>query len=100
MDRGDARKRTGLTDPFRRRIDYLRVSVTDRCNLKCIYCMPEKGVRPFGPAELLTLDEIVRIVQAAHLSGVRKVRITGGEPLLRPDIISLKIGRASCRERV
>ena len=79
----------GLADGYNRTIDYLRVSVTDRCNLKCIYCMPKEGARNNEPSALLTADEILRVVRAAQRQGVRKVRLTGGEPLLRPDIVPL-----------
>ncbi len=79
----------GLKDPFDRRIDYLRISITDRCNLKCIYCVPDVSAPHPGRAEMLTTGEIVRFVRIAHERGVSKVRITGGEPLLRPDILEL-----------
>jgi cyclic pyranopterin phosphate synthase len=78
-----------VKDTFNRSIDYLRISITDRCNLKCIYCMPEKGLKHFDKSEILTTDEIIRIVRIACKYGVRKARLTGGEPLLRDDIISL-----------
>ena len=78
-----------LTDRFRRTIDYLRVSVTDRCNLRCVYCMPKDPVPLYDHSELLTMNELVRIIRAARARGVRKVRLTGGEPLLRPDIIPM-----------
>ncbi len=78
-----------FTDTFNRKIDYLRVSITDRCNLKCIYCMPEGGTRYFDDSEMLTSGEILRFVRTAWRHGVKKVRITGGEPLLRPDILGL-----------
>lgn len=81
-----------LKDSFNRQIDYLRISITDRCNLKCIYCMPEKGLKHFDRAEILTSDEIIRIVHIACKYGVRKVRLTGGEPLLRNDIVQLISG--------
>lgn len=79
-------------DSFNRQIDYLRISITDRCNLKCIYCMPGKGLKHFDRSEILTGDEIVRIVRIACKYGVRKARLTGGEPLLREDIIPLITG--------
>ena len=82
----------GLTDSYNRRIDYLRISITDRCNLKCIYCMPEKGLKHFKQSEILTTAEIIRIVRIACKYGVRKVRLTGGEPLLRNDIVQLISG--------
>jgi cyclic pyranopterin phosphate synthase len=78
-----------MKDSFERRIDYLRVSITDKCNLKCLYCIPDKGLRLFRQSEILTSDEITRFVRVAHKFGVKKVRITGGEPLMRSDIISL-----------
>ena len=72
-----------LVDRFGRVHDYLRISVTDRCNLRCVYCMPPEGVE-FAPDErLLSDDEIVRVVEVAARLGVRKLRITGGEPLVR-----------------
>ncbi|HWD39898.1 MAG TPA: GTP 3',8-cyclase MoaA [Fimbriimonas sp.] len=75
-----------LVDPFGRRIDYLRVSVTDRCNFRCVYCMPEQGVPPTPKSEQLTPDEICEVIRAAARLGMRKVRFTGGEPLLRKDL--------------
>ncbi|MBI4823748.1 MAG: GTP 3',8-cyclase MoaA [Nitrospirae bacterium] len=78
-----------VTDSFNRRIDYLRISVTDRCNLKCVYCIPEGPIRYFDAKEMLTSEEIVRFVRTAHRHGVSKVRITGGEPLLRTDILEI-----------
>jgi len=78
-----------MIDSFGRNIDYLRLSVTDQCNLRCVYCMPEEGV-PFAPAEkILTDDEIVRLVRIAAEMGVRKVRLTGGEPLIRRGFVDL-----------
>jgi cyclic pyranopterin phosphate synthase len=79
-------------DTFNRQIDYLRVSITDRCNLKCIYCMPGSGLKHFDRSEILTSGEIIRIVRIAAKYGVRKVRLTGGEPLLRPDLLPLISG--------
>lgn len=76
-------------DAYNRPISYLRVSVTDRCNLRCIYCMPPQGV-PWRPhADILRYEEIETIVRAAAELGVSKVRLTGGEPLVRPDVIEL-----------
>ncbi len=72
-----------LCDSFGRRVDYLRLSVTDRCNLRCIYCMPPEGI-PLKPAgEILSYEELLRCVRVAASLGVRKVRVTGGEPLVR-----------------
>ena len=74
---------TRLTDSFQRTIEYLRLSVTDRCDLRCQYCLPE-GYRDFQePAEWLTFDEIERVLRAFAALGVRRVRLTGGEPLTR-----------------
>lgn len=78
-----------LEDRFSRIIDYMRISITDRCNLRCIYCMPSDGVRSIGHKEILTYEEIVRIVRVAAGLGVRKIRITGGEPLARKDVAHL-----------
>lgn len=75
-----------LTDPFGRRIDYVRVSVTDRCNLRCSYCMPAEGMRWIPQAEILSYEEITRIVGVLAASGVRRVRLTGGEPTVRRDL--------------
>ena len=76
----------GLTDRFRRRIDYMRISVTDRCNLRCVYCMPPEGLSPIEHREILRYEEIVRVIRVAAGMGVRKIRVTGGEPLVRKNI--------------
>ncbi len=73
----------GLYDRFGRRIDYVRLSVTDRCNLRCFYCMPKDAPRPSEPHTWLTFDEITRVIGAFAALGVRRVRLTGGEPLTR-----------------
>ncbi len=75
-----------MKDSFGRTIDYLRVSVTDRCNFRCIYCMPEEGYPVAPKEELLTFEEITRIVHISANLGIKKVRLTGGEPLLRRDL--------------
>ena len=75
-----------LADAFARPIDYLRVSVTDRCNLRCTYCMPEAGLPWFPNADTLTFEETERIVRAAASVGVRSIRLTGGEPLVRREL--------------
>jgi cyclic pyranopterin phosphate synthase len=75
-----------LTDSFGRVHDNLRISVTDRCNIRCFYCMPEEGVRFMDRAEILTFEEIERFVRAAVPLGISKVRLTGGEPLLRREL--------------
>lgn len=76
-------------DAYNRPISYLRISVTDRCNLRCIYCMPEEGVLWRPHTEVLRYEEIETIVQAAADLGISKVRLTGGEPLVRMDIVDL-----------
>lgn len=78
-----------MIDPFCRTIDYLRISVTDLCNLRCRYCMPESGVQKREHNEILSIEEIARFAGAAARTGVRKVRITGGEPLVRRGILEL-----------
>ncbi|HET6347392.1 MAG TPA: GTP 3',8-cyclase MoaA, partial [Myxococcota bacterium] len=79
----------GNVDRFGRRIDYMRISLTDRCNLRCVYCMPAEGVA-LGPKDaLLRHDEIVRVAGAALSLGFRKFRLTGGEPLVVRDIVPL-----------
>ncbi|KAH7272539.1 hypothetical protein B0J15DRAFT_573305 [Fusarium solani] len=78
-----------LTDTFHRQHDYLRISVTERCNLRCVYCMPEEGV-PLSPnRELLTTPEIVLLSSVFVSQGVTKIRLTGGEPTVRRDILPL-----------
>lgn len=78
-----------LTDKFGRVHDYLRISVTDRCNLRCVYCMPEEGMQ-FEPEErLLTFEEIAAVVKVLAAYGVRKLRLTGGEPLVRKNLEQL-----------
>ena len=76
-------------DAYNRPISYLRVSVTDRCNLRCVYCMPPQGVAWRPHAEILRYEEIETIVRAAAELGISKVRLTGGEPLVRPGIVDL-----------
>lgn len=77
-----------MEDSYERKIDYLRVSVTDRCNLRCFYCMPEEGVEWKESSEILRYEEMELIIQAAVNAGIRKVRITGGEPLVRKNVVS------------
>ena len=85
-----------LIDSFGRRIDYLRVSVTDRCNFRCVYCMPEEGTEVSPRDELLTTDELIRVVSIAVREGIRKVRLTGGEPLVNKEILRIVRGIAEC----
>ncbi len=82
-----------LVDPFGRRIDYLRVSVTDRCNFRCVYCMPEDGFPALPKDEYLRTEETVRLIRVAASLGMRKLRLTGGEPLLNKGLA--KMARAA-----
>ncbi len=78
-----------MLDRFNRNITYLRVSVTDRCNLRCIYCMPKEGIKLLKHKDILSFDEIVNVCKTAVDLGVSKIRITGGEPLVRKGIVNL-----------
>ncbi|MBN2324856.1 MAG: GTP 3',8-cyclase MoaA [Spirochaetes bacterium] len=78
-----------LQDGFGRTIDYLRISVTDRCNLRCTYCMPEEGVGFIPHEEILRYEEIIRLSEIFVGMGIRKIRVTGGEPLVRKNILFL-----------
>ncbi len=78
-----------LVDKFGREINYLRVSVTDRCNLRCMYCMPAGGILQKPHGGILSFEQIYRIVRSASALGISKIRITGGEPLVRKDLPSL-----------
>jgi cyclic pyranopterin phosphate synthase len=84
-----------LVDRFGRQITYLRISVTDRCNLRCVYCLPEKGIQWQPRENQLSAGEIARVAEAAALGGVKRVRLTGGEPLVRPDIVEIVARLAS-----
>lgn len=75
-----------MQDGLGREIDYLRISVTDKCNLRCRYCMPPHGITPLAHAEILTLEEIFRLVGIMEPLGIRKVRLTGGEPMVRKNL--------------
>jgi GTP 3',8-cyclase len=86
---------TSLSDTFNRPINYLRISVTDRCNLRCIYCLPPEGVNLLPQGEILSYEEITRVASLAAELGINKVRITGGEPLVRArlkELVSLLAG--------
>jgi GTP 3',8-cyclase len=76
-------------DRFDRTINYLRISVTDRCNLRCRYCMPEEGIRLLRHEDILSFDEIAGFTEVAVKNGITKVRLTGGEPLVRRGILTL-----------
>ena len=78
-----------MIDQYGRNITYMRLSVTDRCNLRCRYCMPEEGICKKNHAEMLTEDEMIQAVEAAAALGVTKLRITGGEPLVKKNIVSI-----------
>jgi molybdenum cofactor biosynthesis protein A len=78
-----------MRDRFQREIDYIRISVTDKCNFRCRYCMPEEGVETIPHSEVLSFEEIVRVVSVLSELGIKKVKITGGEPLVRRDICTL-----------
>lgn len=75
-----------LVDSHSRTIDYLRLAVTDRCNLRCVYCMPPEGVPRLGHDDILTYEEIVRFLRISVAAGISKLRLTGGEPLVRKDL--------------
>jgi GTP 3',8-cyclase len=78
-----------MFDRYNRHIHYLRISVTDRCNLRCIYCMPEEGINLMPPGEILSFEEITELVKTAISMGADKIRLTGGEPLVRKNITDL-----------
>ena len=76
-----------LIDSFNRPINYLRMSITDRCNLRCIYCMPKEGMSLIGHDDILRYEELLRIAGIAVKKGITKIRITGGEPLVRKGVV-------------
>lgn len=78
-----------MLDSFNRNINYLRISVTDRCNLRCTYCMPEEGVKQYNHDDILKFEEIRDFVLIAVKNGINKIRLTGGEPLVRKGILNL-----------
>uniref|UniRef100_A0A8C9FF11 cyclic pyranopterin monophosphate synthase n=1 Tax=Pavo cristatus TaxID=9049 RepID=A0A8C9FF11_PAVCR len=78
-----------LTDSFGRQHNYLRISLTEKCNLRCQYCMPEEGVQLTPKSELLTAQEIITLAGLFVKEGVEKIRLTGGEPLIRPDVVDI-----------
>ncbi|MEX2611087.1 MAG: GTP 3',8-cyclase MoaA [Gemmatimonadota bacterium] len=88
-ERRDAATGTGMMDGFGRRIEYLRISVTDKCNLRCVYCMPEEGLPWLKREQILSYEEIAEVVRVMAGMGLRRVRITGGEPLVRRDVARL-----------
>lgn len=78
-----------MIDACARQIDYIRISITDRCNLRCVYCMPDGGVEGFQHAEILSYEEILRLVRLMTRLGIRHVRVTGGEPMARRGCLDL-----------
>ena len=78
-----------MLDRQNRTIDYLRISVTDKCNLRCTYCMPADGVEDLTHEEVLSFEEILRVVKAMVPLGVKKIKLTGGEPLVRKNLVYL-----------
>lgn len=88
-----------LADTFGRQHDYLRISLTEKCNLRCQYCMPEQGVPLTAKSQLLSSDELVDLAQIFANEGVTKIRLTGGEPLVRKDVIDI-IGRLKALEGI
>ena len=84
-----------LQDQFGRTFDYVRIAVTEKCNLRCTYCMPEEGVDFKRGDQILQADEIIRVIGALARMGIKKVRFTGGEPLVRKDIVKLVDGAAN-----
>jgi len=78
-----------MLDQFGRSIEYLRISVTDRCNFRCVYCMPEKGLDWLPKPQILSYEEITAVVQQLAPLGLKRLRITGGEPTIRPDLVTL-----------
>jgi GTP 3',8-cyclase len=81
-----------LLDDYYRKINYLRLSITDRCNLRCRYCMPEEGVDLIEHGDLLTYEEILGVVEVFARNGISKIRLTGGEPLVRKGVVDLVKG--------
>ena len=78
-----------MQDSFGRRIEYLRMSVTDKCNLRCVYCMPEEGLPWLKHEQILRYEEIAEIVRVMAGMGLKRLRLTGGEPLVRKDLPQL-----------
>ncbi len=76
-----------MQDAYGRTIEYLRLSITDRCNLRCRYCMPEEGVPPLAHADILSYEELLRVAGGCVALGIRKIRVTGGEPLVRRGVV-------------
>ena len=89
-----------IQDSFHRKIEYVRIAITDRCNLRCFYCMPKEGI-PYEPKkELLSYEEIIRLLKILGLLGFKKVRFTGGEPFLRKDFVKLLTKTKTLRNQI
>ena len=78
-----------MKDGFGRKINYLRISVTDRCNLRCRYCMPEDGIKLLNKSDIMSFEEIIELTKTAVAMGITKIKLTGGEPLVRKGIVKL-----------
>lgn len=78
-----------MKDRYNREISYMRISLTDRCNFRCLYCMPEDGIEKCSHDDIISLEEVEEIVRAAATLGIKKIRLTGGEPLVRKGLVSL-----------
>lgn len=78
-----------MKDRYKREISYMRISLTDRCNFRCLYCMPADGIEKCSHDDIISLEEVEKIVRAAATLGIKKIRLTGGEPLVRKGIVSL-----------
>ncbi len=78
-----------MLDQYKRKINYLRISVTDRCNLRCTYCMPAEGIKLMAHDNIISFEEIAKVVHEGVLQGINKIRLTGGEPLVRKGIVDL-----------
>lgn len=87
-----------MIDGYGRTIDYVRISVTDRCNLRCVYCMPEEGVGSISHEEILRFGEIERVCQILAENGIQKIKLTGGEPLVRRRLPELAAALNGFRE--
>ena len=78
----------GLSDQFGREVDYMRIALTDRCNLRCSYCMPADGIQLAPKESILSFEELILLIEAGARKGIRKLRFTGGEPFVRKDIMT------------